>query len=640
MGTRFYSVSDKNTPGEIGETGDSTEGLSGNSHKLEELDSVVIRFAGDSGDGMQLTGTEFSKSIAKGGYEIVTHPDYPAEIRAPLGTLYGVSAYQVKYSNNPVFTSGEALDVLVAMNPAALKMNIEDLKHGGTLVANTSAFTTANLEKANYETNPLEDGSLAIYRLIPIDISGQNATALKDCGLSRKDTGRCKNYYALGFILYLHNRSINQEIEKVRARFSGKPEVAEANVTALLSGYAYAEVCEVFDTRYTVNDDVSLAPGTYNSVTGNRAVAMAMVTAAKQTGLKVFLGSYPITPATDILHNVVKLPNFNITAFQAEDEIAGVCSALGAAFGGSLAVTTTSGPGMALKTETIGLAAMTELPLVIINVQRGGPSTGLPTKTEQSDLLQAVYGRNGECPVAVIAARSPIDCFQTTLEAFRIATKYMTPVIVLTDGGIANATEVGIIPSLDKLPPFEVKFRTDADGYRIYDRDENRARAWVRPGTAGMEHVIGGLEKDSLSGDVSVEGSNHDKMVRTRAAKIAGISREFPPLIIEGNEQAKLLVIGWGGTYGSIAEAVRQSIADGHAVAHVHLRHLNPLPDDLGEIIDRFENILVPEINLGQLSILLRNRYLREMTGFNRVEGKPLRVSELRKSIEEMTQHG
>jgi len=571
---------------------------------VRELDSVVIRFAGDSGDGMQLTGTEFSKSVASGGYEFVTHPDYPSEIRAPLGTLYGVSAYQVKYSNNPVFTSGEALDVLVAMNPAALKMNLDDLRKGGTLVANTGAFTPANLEKAKYDSNPLEDGSLELYRLIPINISAQNAAALKDSGLSRKDIGRCKNYYALGFILYLHNRPLNTEIEGIRAKFAKKPEVAEANVTALLSGYAYGDVCEIFDT-------------------------MALVTAARQTGVKVFLGSYPITPATDILHNVVRLPNFNITSFQAEDEIAGVCSAIGAAFGGSLAVTTTSGPGMALKTEAIGLAAMTELPLVIINVQRGGPSTGLPTKTEQSDLLQAVYGRNGECPVAVIAARSPIDCFEVTLEAFRIATRYMTPVIVLTDGGIANATEVGIIPRIEDLPPFEVKFRTDANGYQIYERDENLARAWVRPGTPGMEHRIGGLEKDALNGDVSVDGPNHETMVKTRAAKIAGISRDFPALAVEGSEQAKLLVIGWGGTYGSIAESVRQSIADGHAVAHVHLRHLNPLPDDLGEIMDRFENILVPEINLGQLSILLRNRYLREMTGFNRVEGKPLKVSEL-----------
>ena len=608
----------------------------GQSRKIEELESVVIRFAGDSGDGMQLTGTEFSKSIAKGGYEIVTHPDYPAEIRAPLGTLYGVSAYQVKYSNNPVFTSGETLDVLVAMNPAALKTNLDDLKHGGTLVANTAAFTPANLEKAEYESNPLEDGSLNIYRLIPIDITGQNATALKDSGLCRKDVGRCKNFYALGFILYLHNRPVNKEIEDIRSKFAAKQDIAEANVTALLSGYAYAEVCEVFDTRFTVASEVNLPPGTYRSVTGNRATAMALITAAAQTGVRVFLGSYPITPATDILHNVVKLPNFNITAFQAEDEIAGVCSALGAAFGGSLAVTTTSGPGMALKTEAIGLAVMSELPLVIINVQRGGPSTGLPTKTEQSDLLQAVYGRNGECPLAVVAARSPIDCFDTTLEAFRIAVKYMTPVIVLTDGGIANSTEVGFIPRMDDLPPFEINFRTDADGYRVYERDENLARAWVRPGTPAMEHRIGGLEKDARSGDVSVDGSNHDEMVRTRAAKIAGISKDFPATGVEGDPKSKLLVIGWGGTYGSIAEAVRQANASGLAVAHVHLRHLNPLPDDLGDIIGCYEKILVPEINLGQLSVLLRNRYLREVTGFNRVEGKPLRVSELLETINVM----
>lgn len=608
----------------------------GQSRKIEELESVVIRFAGDSGDGMQLTGTEFSKSIAKGGYEIVTHPDYPAEIRAPLGTLYGVSAYQVKYSNNPVFTSGETLDVLVAMNPAALKTNLDDLKQGGTLVANTAAFTPANLEKAKYESNPLEDGSLNIYRLIPIDITAQNATALKDSGLSRKDIGRCKNFYALGFILYLHNRPVNKEIEDIRSKFAAKQDIAEANVTALLSGYAYAEVCEVFDTRFTVASEVSLPPGTYRSVTGNRATAMALVTAAAQTGVRVFLGSYPITPATDILHNVVKLPNFNITAFQAEDEIAGVCSALGAAFGGSLAVTTTSGPGMALKTEAIGLAVMTELPLVIINVQRGGPSTGLPTKTEQSDLLQAVYGRNGECPLAVVAARSPIDCFDATLEAFRIAVKYMTPVIVLTDGGIANSTEVGFIPRMDDLPPFEINFRTDANGYRVYERDENLARAWVRPGTPGMEHRIGGLEKDALTGDVAVDGSNHDEMVRTRAAKIAGISKDFPATGVEGDPEAKMLLIGWGGTYGSIAEAVRQANASGQAVAHVHLRHLNPLPDDLGDIIARYEKILVPEINLGQLSVLLRNRYLKEVTGFNRMEGKPLRVSELLETIKVM----
>jgi 2-oxoglutarate ferredoxin oxidoreductase subunit alpha len=606
------------------------------SHVVEQLDSVVIRFAGDSGDGIQLTGTEFSRSIATGGHEFVTHPDYPAEIRAPLGTLYGVSAYQIKYSNNPVFTSGEALDVLVVMNPAALKTNLDELKPGGTLVANTDNFTKANLQKAGFEGNPLEDGSLDRYRLIPIDISSQNATALKDSGLSRKDIGRCKNYYALGFILYLHNRLVSQEIENIRNKFASKPEIAEANVTALLSGYAYGEVCRIFDTRFTVSDEASLPPGTYRSLTGNKAIALAMATAAEQTGAKVFLGSYPITPATDILHNVVELSNFNITSLQAEDEIAGICAAIGAAFGGSLAVTTTSGPGMALKTEAIGLAVMTELPLVVINVQRGGPSTGLPTKTEQADLLQAVYGRNGESPVAVIAARSPYDCFATTLEAFRIATRYMTPVIVLTDGGIANATEVGLVPSFNDLPPFELNYRVDAEGFQVYERDGNLARAWARPGTPGLEHRIGGLEKDALSGEVSMDGSNHGEMVRTRAAKIAGISRDFAPLEIEGEPDASLLVIGWGGTYGSIAEAVRHSIANGHAVAHVHLRHLNPLPDDLGEIIERYDNILVPEVNLGQLSVLLRNRYLRDVTGFNRVEGKPLKVSELCRAISEL----
>ncbi|RLA50926.1 MAG: 2-oxoglutarate ferredoxin oxidoreductase subunit alpha [Gammaproteobacteria bacterium] len=612
-------------------------GHPGQSPKVEQLESVVIRFAGDSGDGMQLTGTEFSKSVASGGYEFVTHPDYPAEIRAPAGTLFGVSAYQVQYSNNPVYTSGEDLDVLVAMNPAALKVNLDDLRQGRTIVVNTGAFTASNLRKAKYETNPLEDGSLDIYRVIPIDISALTTTALKESGLSRTDIGRCKNYYALGFILYLHNRLLDKEIDNISTKFASKPEIGAANITALRSGYAYGEVCEIFDTTYCVSDNLSMPPGKYRSVTGNMATAMAMVTASEQSGIKVFLGSYPITPATDILHNLVNLSHFNITSFQAEDEIAGICSAIGAAFGGSLAATTTSGPGMALKTEAIGLAAMTELPLVIVNVQRGGPSTGLPTKTEQSDLLQAVYGRNGECPIPVIAARSPFDCFDVTLEAFRIATKYMTPVIVLTDGGIANATEVGPVPDIDKLPPFEVKFRTDdPEDYKVYQRDENLARAWVRPGTRGMEHRIGGLEKDALTGDVSTDGPNHDAMVRIRADKVAGIARDFPPLSIEGAEEAELLIVSWGGTYGSVAEAVRQSMKAGIAVAHVHLRHLNPLPNDLGDILNHYQKILVPELNMGQLSILLRNKYLKDVIGFNRMEGKPLRVSALCETITEL----
>jgi len=599
------------------------------STKVERLDSAVIRFAGDSGDGMQLTGTEFSKSVGSGGYKFVTHPDYPAEIRAPAGTLYGVSAYQVHYSNKPVFTSGEALDVLVAMNPAALKVNLADLKPGRTIVVNTDAFTPSNLKKAQYESNPLDDGSLDGYMVIPIEISTLNAAALRDSGLSKTDIDRCKNYWALGFILYLHGRSLSDEIKNIRAKFARKPEIAEANVIALRSGFAYGDVCEMVRTTYTVSEEVEVSPGTYRSITGNLATAMAMVVAAELSGLKVFLGSYPITPATDILHNLVKLPHFNITSFQAEDEIAGICAAVGAAFGGSLAVTTTSGPGMALKTEAVGLAVMTELPLVIVDVQRGGPSTGMPTKTEQADLLQAVYGRPGECPVPVLAPRSPIDCFETTLEAFRIATRYMTPVIVLSDGGIANATEVGAAPDIRNLPPFEVKFRTDPDGYQVYERDENLARAWVRPGTPRMEHRIGGLEKDYLSGNVSSDGANHDRMVRVRAAKVAGIAKSYPPLVIEGEQNARLLIVSWGGTYGSVAEAVRKSIAAGKAVAHVHLRHLNPLPEDLGDIIDRYESVLVPEINLGQLSVLLRNAYLKDVIGFNRLEGKPLRVSEL-----------
>lgn len=604
--------------------------------KVEQLDSVVIRFAGDSGDGMQLTGTEFSKSVASGGYKFVTHPDYPAEIRAPAGTLYGVSAYQVQYSNKPVFTSGQALDVLVAMNPAALKVNLNDVKPGRTIVVNTDAFTASNLKKAKYGSNPLDDGSLDGYLVLPINLSTLNAAALRDSGLSRKDTGRCKNYWALGFILFLHNRSLKDEIKNIHKKFVHKPEIAAANVIALRSGHAYGDVCEMFETTYGVSEEVHVAPGTYRSVTGNLATAMAILMAAELSGENVFLGSYPITPATDILHNLVKLPNFNITTFQAEDEIAAICAAVGAAFGGSLAVTTTSGPGLALKTEALGLAVMTELPLVIIDVQRGGPSTGLPTKTEQSDLLQAIYGRHGECPAPVLAARSPIDCFETTLEAFRIAIKYMTPVIVLTDGGIANSTEVGVTPDIQDLPPLEVKFRTDPDGYQVYQRDENLARAWVRPGTPGMEHRIGGLEKDYLSGDLSVNGPNHERMVKVRAAKVEGIASSYPPLVIEGDSNAKLLIVSWGGTYGSITEALRKSIEAGKPAAHVHLRHLNPLPNDLGEIINRYTKILVPEINLGQLSILLRNAYLREVTGFNRVEGKPLRVTELCDTIAQM----
>lgn len=603
---------------------------------VEELDSVVIRFAGDSGDGMQLTGTEFSKSIAKAGHDFVTHPDYPSEIRAPAGTLFGVSGYQIQFSSRPVFTSGDAPDVLVAMNPAALRINLPDLKYGGIIIANTGAFNEANLQKAAYAANPLEDGSLERYRLFRIDISQLTAAVLKDSGLSKKEAGRCKNYYALGLMLCLYSRPIEKEIEDIRRKFGKNPAIAEANVTALKAGYAYAEATEMFDTTYQVKQAVQLKPGRYRGVTGNMATALGFVAASELSGMKLFLGSYPITPASDILHELSALKHFNVTTFQAEDEIAGVCSAIGAAYGGALGLTTTSGPGMALKTEAIGLAVMTELPLVIVDVQRGGPSTGLPTKIEQSDLLQAVYGRNGECPVAVIAASSPADCFDCAIEAFRIAVEYMTPVIFLSDGGIANATEPWLIPDIEDLPELDVKFRTDPDDYQVYARNENLARAWVRPGTRGMEHRIGGLEKDFLTGNVSGDAVNHQKMVEIRAAKVAAIAADIPPVRIEGDADAELVVVGWGSTYGSIAQALDFARSEGKKVAHVHLRHLNPFPSDLGRVLTRYRRILVPEMNLGQLAKLLRERLLVDVVELHKVQGKPFKVSEIQEKLMEL----
>ena len=603
---------------------------------IEELDSVIIRFAGDSGDGVQLTGSQFSQVVAKAGHDFVTHPDYPAEIRAPAGTLFGVSGYQIQFSSHPVFTSGDAPDVLVAMNPAALKVNLPDLKRGGCVIANTDAFGEANLRKAGYETNPLEDGSLERYRVFPIDISQLTVSALKDSGLSRKDAARCKNYCALGLMLYLYSRPIEKEIESIRRKFAKVPTIAEANVTALKAGYAYAEATELFDTTYQVKPMVELKPGRYRSVTGNMALALGFITASELSGLKLFLGSYPITPASDILHELSALRHFNVTTFQAEDEIAGICSAIGAAYGGALGLTTTSGPGMALKTEAIGLAVMTELPLVVIDVQRGGPSTGLPTKIEQSDLLQAVYGRNGECPVPVIAVNSPADCFECAIEAFRIAVKYMTPVILLSDGGIANAAEPWRIPDGAELPEFNVTFRTDTEGYQAYARNESLARAWVRPGTPGLEHRIGGLEKDFLTGDVSAEPHNHQKMVEVRAAKVAGIDADIPPVQVEGDADAALLVVGWGSTYGAIAQALKLAKQNSHKVAHVHLRHLNPFPRDLGDVLKRYRRILVPELNLGQLAQLLRSRFLVDVVELHKVQGKPFTVSEIYEKLVEL----
>jgi 2-oxoglutarate ferredoxin oxidoreductase subunit alpha len=600
-----------------------------------ELDSVVIRFAGDSGDGMQLTGNEFSRAVAKAGHDFATHPDYPSEIRAPTGTLFGVSGYQIQFASRPVFTSGDAPDVLVAMNPAALKANLPDLKSGGIVIANIGAFSDNNLAKAGYAANPLDDGSLGDYRVYKIDISGLTAQALKDSGLSKKEIGRCKNYYALGLMLSLYSRPLEKEEEDIRRKFAGKPEIAEANVQALRAGYAYAEATELFVTHYKVRP-ADIAPGTYRSLTGNHAAALGFVAASELAGVPLFLGSYPITPATDILHELSALKHFDVTTFQAEDEIAGICSAIGAAYGGAFGLTSTSGPGMALKTEALGLAVMLELPLVVMNVQRGGPSTGLPTKIEQADLLQALYGRHGECPIPVIAARSPADCFDCAIEAFRLAVKYMTPVIFLSDGGIGNAAEPWRIPDPASLPKIEVKFRTDPEGFQPYARDEHLARAWVRPGTPGLEHRIGGLEKDFLTGNISHDPLNHQRMVEVRAAKVEGIAKDIPPLTVEGPASGDLIIVGWGSTYGPIVQAREQAAAEGLSVAHVHLRHLNPLPSDLGDILKRYKKVLVPEMNLGQLARLLAERYLIEVERLNKVQGKPFKVSEIHDRIVEL----
>jgi 2-oxoglutarate/2-oxoacid ferredoxin oxidoreductase subunit alpha len=613
----------------------SPDGASQPPHRVEELDAVVIRFAGDSGDGMQLVGDEFSKAVAVAGNAFATRPDYPSEIRAPVGTLFGVSGYQIQYSSREVFTSGDAPDVLVAMNPAALKINLAELKPGGMIIANSGAFTKANLAKAGYEHDPLTDDSLSGYRVFAIDIGGLTARAVEGSGLSKKEAGRCKNYFALGLMLWLYHRSLEDEVAAIGRRFQKTPAIAAANVAALRAGFDYGETSEFFTVTFQVRP-APLRPGRYRSLTGNQALALGFAAASELAGLRLFLGSYPITPASDILHTLAALRHFNVVTFQAEDEIAAVCSAIGAAFGGALGLTTTSGPGMALKTEAIGLAVMTELPLVIVNVQRAGPSTGMPTKIEQADLLQAVYGRHGECPVPVLAPRSPADCFECAIEAFRIAVKYMTPVILLSDGGIGNSSEPWAIPDITSLPPIEVHFRTDPEHFNVYQRDENLARAWVRPGTPGLEHRIGGLEKDSLTGELSGDGVNHQRMTEARAAKVAGVAKDYPPLEIHGAASGDLLVVGWGNTHGPIEQAVEQAHAEGIQVGNVHLRHLNPLPDDLGELLARYRQVLVPELNLGQLSKLLRDRYLRDAISLTKVQGRPFKVAEIYTRIMEL----
>ncbi|GIW45808.1 MAG: 2-oxoglutarate ferredoxin oxidoreductase subunit alpha [Candidatus Binatia bacterium] len=601
-----------------------------------ERDHVVIRFAGDSGDGMQVAGMQFTNESAIAGNDLSTLPDFPAEIRAPAGTLAGVSGFQVNFASHEIFTPGDDLDVLVAMNPAALKMNIGDLKANGILIVDREQFNEQNLRKAGYQSNPLEDGSLAKYQVYPIEISKLTALTLKDTNLPARTVNRCKNFFALGLVSWLFQRPIEPTRKWIAERFQKRPELVEANQRVLQAGFHFGETSELFASAFEVKP-ARLEPGTYRNITGNSALALGLVVAAHKAGRPLFLGSYPITPASDILHELAALKEFDVYTFQAEDEIAGIGAALGAAFGGAIAVTTTSGPGMCLKAETINLAVSVELPLVICDIQRGGPSTGLPTKAEQADLLMALYGRNSESPVVVLAPATPADCFSIAIEAVRIAVKYMTPVIVLSDGYLANGAEPWRLPDLEQLPDIPVEFRTDPNGYFPYLRDPvTLSRPWVIPGTPGLEHRIGGLEKEHVTGNVSYAPMNHEQMVRIRARKIAGVAREIPPTRVLGPETGDLLVVGWGSTFGPIEAAVRRAQAQGKAVAHLHLRYLNPLPPDLEQVLRRFGKVLVPEMNLGQLVKVLRAEYLVDAVGLNKVQGVPFKEAEISRRIDQL----
>jgi 2-oxoglutarate ferredoxin oxidoreductase subunit alpha len=598
------------------------------------LRSAVVRFCGDSGDGMQVTGDQFTVAAALARNDLATFPDFPAEIRAPAGTTYGVSGFQIHFASENVFTAGDAPDVLVAMNPAALKTNLRDLKKGGVLIVNSGAFTPANLKKAAYAENPLENGSLTNYTVMSIDITKLTQNAVKDSGLSNKEANRCKNFWTLGLMFWMYGRPLDPTLRWIDQKFGKRPEVASANVLALKAGHAYGETAEVFQTHYEV-PPAPVEKGLYRNISGNTATALGLVAAAQLSGRELVLGAYPITPASDVLHELSKHKHFGITTIQAEDEIAAVCAAIGASYTGSIGVTSTSGPGMALKTEAIGLAISVELPLVIVNIQRGGPSTGLPTKTEQADLLQAVQGRNGEAPLCVISASTPGECFFMAIEATRLAVKYMTPVILLTDGSLANSAEPWKIPNVAELPKIDVKFRTDPNGFHPYLRDpETLARNWAIPGTPGLLHRIGGLEKDYDSGHISYSPDNHERMCLVRAAKIAGIANDIPEQAIEvGSDRGKLLVLGWGSTYGAIREAVERSRARGLDVSHAHLRYINPFPKNLGDLLRRFDRVLVPELNLGQLVKLIRSQYLVPAESFPKIQGQPFKIAEIEDKI-------
>jgi 2-oxoglutarate ferredoxin oxidoreductase subunit alpha len=627
--------------------------------QVKQLDRVIIRFAGDSGDGMQLTGDRFTQETATFGNDLSTLPNFPAEIRAPQGTLPGVSSFQVHFADHDILTPGDAPDVLVAMNPAALKANLGDLKKGATVIVDSHDFTSRNLSKAGYAENPLENDSLDGYDVQAVDLTDLTVEAVKEFGLSRKDAGRAKNMFALGLLSWMYGRPTEPTLGFLERRFAKAPDIRDANVTAFKAGWNFGETTEAFAVQYEIKP-APMASGTYRNITGNLALAYGLIAGATQADLPLFLGSYPITPASDILHELSKHKRFNVTTFQAEDEIAGIGAALGASFGGALGVTTTSGPGIALKSETIGLAVMVELPLLVVDVQRGGPSTGLPTKTEQADLLQAMFGRNGEAPVPIVAPQSPADCFDAALEAARIAVTYRTPVMLLSDGYLANGSEPWQIPDVADLPRIEPGFATgpnhvskkaqvaagdgeaaQPDEFWPFLRDEHtQAPPWARPGTKGLEHRIGGLEKGDGHGNISYDPANHDLMVRTRQAKIERIADTIAPLAVDDpTGDARVLVLGWGSTYGPIGAAVRQVRKAGLAVAQAHLRHLNPFPKDLGEVLERYDAVMVPEMNLGQLSLLLRAKFLVDVIGYNHVRGLPLRASELADAITELVEH-
>ena len=601
--------------------------------RVEAVDRVVVRFVGDSGDGIQLTGNQFTNTAAVLGNDLATFPDFPAEIRAPAGSLPGVSGFQINFASFDVHTPGDDPDVLVAMNPAALKTNLRDLKSGGLLIVNTDNFAEKNLKLAGYAKNPLEDGTLEGYRLVSIPITTYTRKALESQDLPRKMVDQCKNFFALGITYYLYNRPTSATEAWLERQFAHRPEVLLANKTALKAGIAYCEATHLFQTTYRV-DPAPFPPGRYRNISGNTALALGLVAASWQARTGMILSGYPITPASDVLHLMSRYKRFGVLTFQAEDEISAICAAIGAAYAGKIGVTATSGPGMALKTEAMGLAVTVELPLLIIDIQRGGPSTGLPTKTEQADLLQAIWGRNSEAPIPVVAASTPGDCFWTALEAVRIAIKYMTPVILLSDGYLANGAEPWRIPRLDDLPSIPLRYRTDPEGFQPYERDATTlARPWAIPGTPGLEHRIGGLEKEDVTGHVNYEGANHERMVRLRDAKVRNIAKDIAPAVLDGPERGDVLLVSWGSTYGAIRSAIRRMRERGEDVSHVHLRHLNPLPLNLEEIVHRFDKVLVPELNLGQLTTLLRARYLVDAQVVSKVQGKPFKSSEILEAI-------